>query len=112
MQRYGSIVGLRAENIAEYKHLHTAVWPEVLAQIQRSNIRNYSIFLRQLPDGNYYLFSYFEYVGDDYARDMAAMAADPATQRWWVICNPFQVPLADRAEGEWFARMEEVFHYD
>ena len=41
------------------------------------------------------------YVGDDYAADMAAMAADPETQRWWEITNPMQEPLptAPRASG-------------
>jgi len=84
----------------------------VLAQIEKSNIRNYSIFLKQLPDGNHYLFSYFEYVGEDFAADMAAMAEDPRTQEWWAVCEPCQIPLANRADGEWWSDMEEVFHTD
>ena len=40
------------------------------------------------------------------------MAADPATQRWWAIMEPMQVPLPNRGPGEWWARMEEVFHHD
>jgi L-rhamnose mutarotase len=38
------------------------------------------------------------------------MAADPETQRWWDVCIPCQEPLSDRAAGEWWADMEEVFH--
>jgi hypothetical protein len=38
--------------------------------------------------------------------------ADPTTQRWWVVCKPCQEPLSNRAEGEWWAGMEEVFHCD
>lgn len=112
MKRYGLIVGLREEKIEEYNRLHADVWPDVLDRIHRSNIRNYSIFLRKLPDGNHYLFSYFEYVGSDFAADMAAMAADPRTQEWWKITDPCQEPLPDRAEGEWWAAAEEVFHVD
>ena len=112
MKRYGSIVGLREEKIEEYNRLHADVWPDVLDQIHRSNIRNYSIFLRRLPDGKHYLFSYFEYVGSDFAADMAAMAADSRTQEWWKITDPCQEPLPDRAEGEWWAAAEEVFHVD
>ena len=112
MKRYGSIIGLRPEKIDEYKRLHAAVWPEVLAMIADCNMRNYSIFLRKLPDGNHYLFSYFEYVGEDFAADMAKMAADPKTQEWWKVCIPCQDPLPDRTEGEWWADMEEVFHAD
>jgi L-rhamnose mutarotase len=112
MQRYGSVIGLREDKLAEYKQLHAAVWPAVLKQIAASNIRNYSIFLRRMPDGQHYLFSYFEYVGTDFQADMAAMAADPTTQQWWTHCSPCQAPLPDRAEGEWWASMEEVFHTD
>jgi len=112
MKRYGMVIGLDEEKLKEYNELHAAVWPDVLKMISECNIRNYSIYLRQLPDGNYYLFSYFEYVGDDYAADMAKMAADPTTQRWWAVCKPCQQPLPDIADGEWWANMDEVFHCD
>ncbi len=112
MKRYGSLIGLRPEKIGEYKRLHAAVWPEILEKIRDCNIRNYSIFLRKLPDGNNYLFSYFEYTGTDMGADSARMAADPKTQEWWALCKPFQEPLVDRADGEWWADMEEVFHAD
>ena len=112
MKRYGSVIGLRPENLDEYVRLHTAVWPDVLSMIRECNIRNYSIYLRRLPDGCHCLFSYFEYVGDDFAADMAKMAADPVTQQWWDVCKPCQTPLADRATGEWWASMDKVFHQD
>ena len=112
MKRYGMVIGLRPEKLAEYKKLHAAVWPEVLRMIHACHIRNYSIYLRQLEDGRHYLFSYFEYTGDDFKADMAKMAADPTTQKWWSFCEPCQQPLADRAPGEWWAEMEEVFHED
>jgi len=43
---------------------------------------------------------------------MAAIAADHKTKEWWKLCGPMQRPLASRAEGEWWAMMEEVFHFD
>jgi L-rhamnose mutarotase len=112
MRRYGSVIGVREEKIEEYKKLHAAVWPEVLSMIAECGMRNYTIYLRKLPDGKHYLFSTFEYVGEDFAADSAKMAADPKTQEWWTYCEPCQEPLADRAEGEWWASMEEVFHCD
>jgi L-rhamnose mutarotase len=112
MKRYGMVIGLKAEKIDEYKRLHAAVWPEVLKMIAQCHIRNYSIYLRTLDDGRHYLFSYFEYTGDDFAADMATMAADPATQRWWSVCQPCQQPLDHRRPDEWWAEMEEVFHCD
>lgn len=111
MKRYGMVIGLRPDKAEEYKRLHAAVWPDVLKRIKACHIERYSIYLRQLPDG-LYLFSYFEYTGDDFGADMAKMAADPATQRWWAVCEPCQKPLEDRAPGEWWSAMEEVFHLD
>ena len=112
MKRYGSVIGVKEEKLEEYTTLHAEVWPDVLEMITQCNIRNYSIYLRKMPDGNYYLFSYFEYTGDDFAADCAKMAADATTQKWWDVCKPCQQPLADRGEGQWWADMEEVFHCD
>jgi L-rhamnose mutarotase len=112
MKRYGMVIGLKAEQLEKYKQLHAAAWPDVLRMIRRCHIRNYSIYLRQLDDGRHYLFSYFEYTGHDFTADMARMAADPTTQRWWAACKPCQQPLHCRAPDEWWAGMEEVFHCD
>jgi len=110
LSRHASVIGLHAELIEKYKKLHADVWPEVLNQIKKSNIQNYSIYLRQLPDGEYYLFSYFEYTGDNFEADMAAMADDPVTQKWWDVCKPCQKPLPNANNDGWWSPMEEVFH--
>lgn len=107
MTRYGMVLGLKPEEEERYRQYHVAVWPDVLAMIRKCNIRNYSIYLHE-----HTLFSYFEYVGDDYAADMAKMAADKTTQEWWAIMMPMQNPLPSRKDGEWWATMEEVFHAD
>jgi len=105
-------IGLKPEKIEEYKKLHADAWPDVLKQISKSNIRDYSIYLAETEPGKYYLFSYFEYTGDDFDADMEAMAADATTQKWWKVCEPCQTPIPTRKEGEWWANLEEVFHYD
>ena len=51
-------------------------------------------------------------MSDDFEADMAKMAADPKTLEWWDIMMPMQEPLETRAEGEWWADMDEVFHTD
>lgn len=75
--------------------------------MRRVGVRNYSIFLR---DG--LLFSYLEYTGDDWSAAQAEIAADPDTQRWWLLTDPMQEPLPTAAEGEWWAPIQEVFHLD
>jgi L-rhamnose mutarotase len=107
MKRYGMVIKVKSHKLDEYKELHAAAWPSVLDMIRECNIRNYTIFYR---DG--FLFSYFEYVGDDFEADMAKMAADPNTQEWWKLTDPCQEPLETCHEGEWWADMEEVFHTD
>jgi L-rhamnose mutarotase len=107
MKRYGMVIRVKPDKLDEYKALHKAVWPGVQKTITECNIRNYSIYHK---DG--FLFSYFEYVGDDLETDWAKMAADPLTQQWWSVCMPMQEPLPTRVEGEWWAEMEEVFHQD
>ena len=109
MQRMGQCIGLKAGAIAEYRRIHAEVWPEVLAVIKEANISNYSIYLRE-PEN--LLFAYWEYHGDDFAADAARMAASPVMQKWWNLCDPMQEPLSTRDEGEWWTRMEEVFHLD
>ncbi len=107
IRRIASVIGVAAEHREEYERYHAAVWPGVLAQITRSNIRNYSIYRY-----GELLFSYYEYVGDDYEADMALMAEDPETQRWWSVQEPLQRPVDDRADGEWWHELPEVFHQD
>jgi len=107
MKRYGSLIRVLPEKINEYKQLHTEVWPSILNMIRECNIRNYSIYYK---DG--FLFSYYEYTGSNYDEDMAKMAADPDTQRWWKVTDKCQLPLDSRKPGEWWAEMDEVFHID
>jgi L-rhamnose mutarotase len=107
LKRFGQVLKLRQQYQDEYVRQHAAVWPGVLAQIRRCNIRNYSIYLR---DGM--LFAYFEYLGDDFAADMRAMAEDPETQRWWALMEPMQEKWPSATAGEWWSNMTEVFHLD
>jgi L-rhamnose mutarotase len=105
--RLASVIGLPVENAPEYERLHADVWPAVLERLRASQMTNYSIFRH----GDL-LFSYLEYTGDDLDADNAAIAADAATRDWWAVCEPLQRPLPDRAPGEWWKALPEVFHLD
>jgi L-rhamnose mutarotase len=112
VQRYGMVIGIKPKKIEYYKQLHADTWPGVLKTIKQSNIRNYSIYLREIEPGKFYLFSYFDYTGGHFEADMAKMAADPTTQKWWKETDPCQIPIPTRGEKEFWSRMEEVFHLD
>lgn len=109
-QRYVWVTGLKPEKADYYEALHANPWPEVSEQITQSNIQNFSIHKREI-DGKLYLIAYLEYVGDDFEADMAKMAEDKATQRWWAETDPCQIPLPDAAaKGAIWADTEEVFY--
>jgi L-rhamnose mutarotase len=108
MKRMGLCNRLRPEKAAEYRALHVAAWPGVLATITACNIRNFSIFLRE-PEN--FLFAYWEYHGDDFAADARKMAVDPVTREWWALTDPCQEPFETRKEGDWWADMSEIFHH-
>ena len=107
MKRYGNLIKLKPEWEERYIILHKYVFPGVLTQISRSNIQNYSIFLR---DG--ILFAYFEYTGNNFAGDMDKMGLDETTREWWKLTDPTQEPLPTHKEDEWWVSAEEVFHLD
>ena len=107
MKRYGSVLGIPKADWAEYERYHAAVWPYVLKTIYDCKIRNYSIYRY-----GELLFSYFEYVGNDYEADTAKMAEDPKTQEWWDVMKPMQRPVAEITKEEWWHSIPEVFHVD
>lgn len=107
MQRIASVVMLPPENAEEYENLHRAAWPGVLETLTRHHMTNYSIFRH----GDV-LVSYLEYLGDDLARDTAAIAADPITQQWWDVCKPLMRPYPERSPEDWWMPLPEIFHHD
>ena len=107
MRRMASVIKVKPDKLELYKIMHANVWPQVCKTLSECGYSNYTVFLK-----DDYLFSYFEYTGEDYQADMKRMGEDPVTQKWWAICRPCCEPLPTRKEGEWGALMEEVFHLD
>ena len=102
------MIGLNPEKEQLYRDLHANAWPAILDRLRQSNIRNYSIHVAEI-EGKKYLYSYFEYTGQDHASDMQAIAENPETQRWWKETDPCQFPLPARKSGERWSEMEMVF---
>ncbi|GJN67514.1 hypothetical protein PLIIFM63780_004957 [Purpureocillium lilacinum] len=112
-RRFGQVVRLRPECVAEYKECHARVWPEVLKQIKDCGLEDYSIWY---DDKNGLLFSSFKYIGYDFAGDMQRMAENPKVREWWKMTDAMQESLVEGAtsseagEPGWWRPMEEVFH--
>ena len=107
VRRVASVVGLADEHAEEYLRHHQTVWPEVLAALTAAHVTNYSIYRH-----GGLLFSYLEYRGSDYESDMARIAEDPATRRWWSIVMPMQRSLRSHLDEPWWTELVEVFHLD
>jgi L-rhamnose mutarotase len=87
---------LKPEHEAEYISTHRLVWPSVLAALERHNIVDYSIFYHKAAG---LLIAVMKYTGEDYERDMADIASDPETQRWWKVMDGMQESLIEGAMG-------------
>jgi len=112
VQRYAWVTGLKPHIAEYYRKLHANPWQSVNRMIQECNIRNFSIYEREI-EGKMYLFAYLEYTGNNFEADMKKMAADPETQRWWKETDPCQQPLPDALKaGKIWADTKELYHLD
>ena len=107
MKKLGQVCGITAENAKKYIEYHNNIPGEIRELIKECNIRNYSIFYRKGL-----LFSYYEYVGENYEADMQKMADNADNKKWWDLVKPIMDPLADRDENEFWADMDLIFEQD
>jgi len=108
MQRFGRVLRLQQGKELEYEKYHANVWPEVLAAIRDSGIRNYSIFRYQQ-----WLFSCFELADDASLESIGKVfAACPACVEWEKLMHEIQEPLSESGKEDWWVPMKEVFRYD
>ncbi|GEP33293.1 L-rhamnose mutarotase [Nocardioides szechwanensis] len=103
MPRYCFTLQVRPERKQEYVERHAAVWPEMLAALESTGWRSYSLFLRD--DG--LLVGYVE--SDDLETALDAMADTDVNRRWQAEMAPF-FDNDGRAPDEGFVRLTEVFH--
>jgi L-rhamnose mutarotase len=106
VKRVGMVIKIKPEYIDEYRELHSASNAGVRDLLSKAHMHNFSIFLHQLDDGNWYEFGYYEYTGDDFEADMAKLDRHPRNIEWLKVCDPMQVPL--EGESGW-AEMEQVY---
>lgn len=102
MKRFIMYSDLKPEKVEEYKILHKNAWPELLEVISESNITNYSISVRGTQ-----VFTYYEYVGDDYDTDMKKLDESPVMQKWWTFSKPC---FLYHDEAKYYEDLEEVFY--
>ncbi|MEV0325916.1 L-rhamnose mutarotase [Micromonospora echinospora] len=97
---------VRTDRLAEYRHRHAAVWPEMLTALRAAGWQDYSLFLRD--DG--LLVGYF--VTEDLDAAVAAMERTEVNARWQAEMAPFFVDLPGGRPDRGFLVLDEVFHLE
>ncbi len=105
-KKMGMCINLHKNKVEEYKKLHKECPENIRSLLKEVNIHNFSIFLKE-PEN--ILFSYWEYTGCDFEKDMNVMSTNAKNKEWWKLCSPCQIPFETRKKGEWWAKMEHIF---
>ena len=107
IQRYGMAVRLKDEKRQFYIENHANVWPEVLEELKKINVQNYSIFLK-----DDFMFGYLEYTGNDFDGDMAKMQQIPIVEKWTKLMIDCFNPFPNHEDNNSWVMMDEIFHLD
>ncbi|MDR2763895.1 MAG: L-rhamnose mutarotase [Tannerella sp.] len=88
----------------EYIRRHNEVWPEIAALIQRSGIRDYSIYL---DEETHILFAVQKVEGEQSSQELGAVEIQ---QKWWDYMSDIMEVNPDHSPVT--TSLEEVFHLD
>jgi L-rhamnose mutarotase len=110
MNQYVLTVNLRDDPvaIAAYREHHSRVWPEVIESLKCAGVRRMDIHIL----GRQLVMIVELADGLDFARAFAShMASSPRVAEWEQLMKSLQEPSSAAAPGEWWARMEPIFHF-
>lgn len=105
MKRIGTITRVKPGMLDAYKKIHDEIWEDVVAASHECGTRNFTIFF--VGD---YLFSYSEYIGDNYEADMKKKSQMPAIQRWKAATGAMLTEVNEEVGG--CMVLPELFHCD
>ena len=110
MKRYCLALDLKPDSvlIQQYKDLHKAIWPEILASIKDSGIVNMDIYCL----GNR-LFMIMETVDSfSFAAKAEMDLSNPKVQEWEKLMWKYQQALPMAKPGEKWVLMEKIFELE
>ena len=105
IERYAMAVRLKDEKKDFYLKNHQNVWPEVLSELKKIKIKNYSIFLKED-----FMFGYLEYEGNNFNADMAEMQKIPIVDKWTKLMVDCFNPFPNNKENNSWVMMDEIFY--
>ena len=104
-ERYAMAVKLKDEKKNFYLKNHQNVWPEILDELKKIKIKNYSIFLKED-----FMFGYLEYEGDNFDEDMTKMAKIPIVDKWTKLMIDCFNPFPNNEDNDSWVMMDEIFY--
>jgi L-rhamnose mutarotase len=105
-QRVCFVLQVKPDRLDEYRRRHAAVWPDMIAALQRSGWHNYSLFLT--PRGE--LIGYLE--ADDFRLAQMKMWDEPVNARWQAEMKDFFVENNGKDPDQLMSPLDLVFHID
>ena len=105
IERYAMAVRLKDEKKDFYLKNHQNVWPEVLSELKKIKIKNYSIFLKED-----FMFGYLEYEGNNFDDDMVEMQKIPIVGKWTKLMIECFNPFPNNEENNSWVMMDEIFY--
>jgi len=104
-ERYAMAVKLKDEKKNFYLKNHQNVWPEILDELKKIKIKNYSIFLKED-----FMFGYLEYEGNNFDEDMIQMGKIPIVDKWTKLMIDCFNPFPNNEENDSWVMMDEIFY--
>jgi L-rhamnose mutarotase len=105
-QRVCFLLQIKPDRLDEYRRRHAAVWPDMVAALQRTGWRNYSLFLT--PSGQ--LIGYLE--TNDFHLAQTRMREEPINALWQSDMKDFFIDTSSKDPDQLMSPLEEVFHID
>ena len=105
MQRRAFQLRIRPGKEAEYDEAHRHVWPELLHELRRFGVRDYSIFRRGQE-------LFLVLCVPNWDKLMEQLAGSEINLRWQQTMAPLFEPVPSLQPGETFATMDEVFYME
>jgi len=106
MNRVGFLFRIKPELKDEYKKAHDEIWPEMISEMRRVGLRNYSIFFKK--DG--LLFAYLQV--DDFEKAMSELSKTEVNERWQKYMEKYFIKEDKSILGPEIEMLEEVFHME
>ncbi len=107
VKRVGMVVKVKKDKLEEYKKLHADNNAGVRHLLTKYGMHNFSIYLVQLADGEWYEFGYYEYWGDDFEGDMKKLDNEPENKIWLEMCDPIQEGILPDQKG--WKNMDRIY---